>query len=392
MAISRFLDKNPGRKVLVIVPTDYLKTQWEEKLQEWELEVEVGIVNSVIKQPREIDFLILDEAHVFGADSFRRVFEIIKYKMILCLTGTIERLDGKQEVIKKYAPICDEVTMDEAIAKGWLAPYIEYMVLLDVDLTEYKAANKRFLENFAMFNYKFDLAMACFSGVKRANKIIKPAHEVRYEYAKSLCHLSPSHPQYYQTVKELNSQVTAAAFQWSKAMREKNAFIKNHPKKLEVTRKILEARKDKKAITFSATIKDAEAVGIGYTLHSGKTKKKRALTMEEFNKLDCGVLNTSKALDCGADLEGLSLAVILSGSSSEIQKKQRLGRTVRFKPGKTAEIFNLVLRGTTEEKWAAKASSGLNYNIIDEEQLERILNGEIIKTRKLDYEFSNIRE
>jgi superfamily II DNA or RNA helicase len=160
MAISRFLDKNPGRKVLVIVPTDYLKTQWEEKLQEWELEVEVGIVNSVIKQPREIDFLILDEAHVFGADSFRKVFEIIKYKMILCLTGTIERLDGKQEVIKKYAPICDEVTMDEAIAKGWLAPYVEYMVLLDVDLTEYKAANKRFLENFAMFNYKFDLAMA----------------------------------------------------------------------------------------------------------------------------------------------------------------------------------------------------------------------------------------
>jgi hypothetical protein len=65
---------------------------------------------------------------------------------------------------------------------------------------------------------------------------------------------------------------------------------------------------------------------------------------------------------------------------------------VRFKPGKTAEIFNLVLRGTTEEKWAAKASSGLSYNIIDEEQLERILNGEIIKTRKLDYEFSNIRE
>lgn len=35
--------------------------------------------------------------------------------MILCLTGTLERLDGKEELIKKYAPVCDSVSMKEAI-------------------------------------------------------------------------------------------------------------------------------------------------------------------------------------------------------------------------------------------------------------------------------------
>lgn len=32
----------------------------------------------------------------------------------------------------------------------------------------------------------------------------------------------------------------------------------SHPKKFEIADKILDARSDKKAITFSATIKDAE--------------------------------------------------------------------------------------------------------------------------------------
>ena len=33
----------------------------------------------------------------------------------MCLTGTMERLDGKEVIIKQYAPICDTITMDEAI-------------------------------------------------------------------------------------------------------------------------------------------------------------------------------------------------------------------------------------------------------------------------------------
>ena len=42
-------------------------------------------------------------------------------------------------------------------------------------------------------------------------------------------------------------------------MRKRKEFIYNHPKKMEVAKKILEARKDKKGITFSSTIKQAES-------------------------------------------------------------------------------------------------------------------------------------
>jgi superfamily II DNA or RNA helicase len=59
--------------------------------------------------------------------------------MILCLTATLQRLDGKEVLIKQYAPVCDSITLSEAQGEGWVSPIKEYVVLLDVDLTEYKA-------------------------------------------------------------------------------------------------------------------------------------------------------------------------------------------------------------------------------------------------------------
>ena len=61
----------------------------------------------------------------------------------------------------------------------------------------------------------------------------------------------------------------------------------NHPLKIEITKKILDARPKCKAITFSATIKQAEQIGRGYLVHSGKTKKKnRMVNKSKKDKLD----------------------------------------------------------------------------------------------------------
>lgn len=62
-AISRFLSKNPNRKVLVIVPTDYLKQQWLEEVGRWGFfdSVDVKVVNTVVKSTWDVDMLVLDE-------------------------------------------------------------------------------------------------------------------------------------------------------------------------------------------------------------------------------------------------------------------------------------------------------------------------------------------
>ena len=68
--------------------------------------------------------------------------------------------------------------------------------------------------------------------------------------------------------------VLAMAMDWNRCMRKRKEFIMSHPKKIEICKKILEARKDKKCITFSATIKDSEAIGVGEVIHSKKSKAK----------------------------------------------------------------------------------------------------------------------
>jgi hypothetical protein len=65
-AIKGFLTKNFDKKIVVIVPTEYLKIQWIQELSKYDLlqYVTVEIINSAIKIIAQIDFLILDKKFV----------------------------------------------------------------------------------------------------------------------------------------------------------------------------------------------------------------------------------------------------------------------------------------------------------------------------------------
>ena len=121
-------------------------------------------------------------------------------------------------------------------------------------------------------------------------------------------------------------ELDGIVFTWNRALKGRKSFVMNHPLKIEITKKILDARPKCKAITFSATIKQAEQIGRGYLVHSGKTKKKNRVTMDDFSNLQFGVINTAKSLDEGCDIPGLNLAIILCNTSSATQKTQRVNR------------------------------------------------------------------
>lgn len=152
----------------------------------------------------------------------------------------------------------------------------------------------------------------------------------------------------------------------------------NHPLKIELARKILDKRPDKKAITFSATIKQAEKLSKKgeFIIHSKKTKKTNRISLEGFSLLKKGVIHTAKSLDEGADIDGLDLAVILCNTSSQTQKTQRIGRVIRYSENKVSEIFTLVIHGTMEENWYNTSTVGKEYIEISVEELDDILNGE----------------
>lgn len=368
--VQSVLKKYSGFRVLVVVPTETLKDQWVKALAKAGLfmNAEVAIINTVVKHEWKCDILVLDEIHRMAADSFQQVFDKVKYRLILGLTATLERLDERHAIIEQYCPVCDRISIEEATQNGWLAPYKEYKVYIDVDLTEYNELNREFNDHFAFFNYDFNLCMKLVG---------KDGFRKRMAF-RDLLYTGDD-----QAVKsQLLKDITFHAMGFMRTMQKRKAFIHSHPKKVEIANLILDYRRDSKAITFSPTIEVAEKIKYGGVLHSKQTKKKNAMTLEDFIPMKVGVLNTSKALNEGADIQGLNLAIILSNTSSKTEKTQRIGRVIRFSPNKVAEIFTLVLRGTVEEEWFNKSNADKKYITIDEEQLMHVLKHEEFKECK----------
>lgn len=367
MTIKALLKKYPQFRVLVVVPTITLKNQWQEQIDEWgfSFNTEVQVINSVIKHTWVCDFLIIDEVHRVNSKDFSQIFTCVKYKLILGLTATFERLDGKHVIMQKYCPIVDQVTFLEALANGWVADYKEYIVLLDVDnISEYKALNKEWTEHFEFFQFDFNLAMSMVKpGIGWKNKLAYRDELYKGNDEKKK--------------KEILQSINYHSVRFMQTMQQRKSFINNHPKKIEIAKKIIEARSDKKIITFSNNVNMAEAIGIG-DVYTGKVSKKRSATMiEDFNAAETGVLNTCAKANEGLDIKGLSVAIILGTDSSETKARQRRGRTVRKEGDKIAEVFYLVIKDTIESKWVKNNhKTDSNYITIDEKGLEQVLRGE----------------
>ena len=195
----------------------------------------------------------------------------------------------------------------------FFSDYKEYIVLIDVDnIDEYKALNKEWVEHFEFFNYDFNLAMSMVKpGIGWKNKL-----RYRDELYKG---------DDEKKKKEILSSINYHSVRFMQTMQLRKSFINNHPKKIEIARKIIEARSDKKIITFSNNVKMAEAIGTG-EVYTGKLSKKRsANVIEEFNMANTGVLNTCAKANEGLDVQGLSVAIILGTDSSETKARQRRG-------------------------------------------------------------------
>lgn len=341
LAIESLLKKYPGLRVLVVVPTTTLKTQWEQHIYDWELtfNVDVEVINTIIKHKYICDFLILDETHRYSADTYSEVFKCVGYKLILGLTATFERLDGKEKITAQYCPVIDEITKLECLTNGWISDYKEYQVLLDVDnIEEYKQLNKEFIKYFEFFDFDFQKCMSCCgkNGWKYKLKLRDEMYKGNDDSKK----------------KQILQQITINSTGLMRVMQKRKTFINNHPKKIEIARKIMEARKGSKIITFSNNVKMAEAIQNGENVYTGKLSKKRSQTMiEDFLSGKITQLNSCAKLDAGFDDPNVSVAIILGTDSSEIKAIQRRGRAIRTSENKNAEIFYLVINDTVETSW-----------------------------------------
>lgn len=364
-AIEKVMTKYPSLSVIVVVPTDVLKSQWSRLLDEkgLSLNCRVMIINTASKTLEKCDLLILDEIHKFAADQFSQVFKTIKYKLILGLTATIERLDGKHELLKQYCPVVDTVTIEVAKASGWVSDFTEYQVIITAnDIDNYRQYNKDFIKHFEYFDFDFGLAMSMIGPRGLQNRLA---------YRDKLC---PNGSK--EEKSNILKEIMYHSMGFMHALQDRKKFIHNHPQKIEVAREIIKHRADKKIITFAANTKMAEAIGVGYVYTGKEGKTKNRITIDEFIKLDKGVINSCKLAIEGFDCPGLSVGIVLGVDSSATKAIQSTGRVVRKEGTKYSEMFTLVIENTVEEEWFRKSHPKGDYVTIDVENLIRMLKGE----------------
>lgn len=377
-AIQRMRKRYPELSVLVLVPTSALYTQWIEKLTENDVlkNTIVQVMMGASQRKYECDLLIIDECHRINSEVLSNVFNVVKYKAILGLTATFERLDGRDRILAKYAPVCDEIPIEVAMANGWVSPYKDYVVILDVpDISIYKEYNREFNEHFGFFDYKWDVV----------NSLVgKDGFEKRKAYTSKIC----KDPEEWKNVFKM---VTYHAMGFWRTLKARKAFIANHPEKIRVAQKIIKARNNKKIITFCSSVKVAESFKNGYIFTGKDGKRKNKMTLEEFSKETAGILHTCKLAEEGISIGDLSVGIMLGVNSSKTKQVQTLGRILRLAEGKQAEFFTLVIRDTVETEWMRKSRSSDYYEIIDEEALDHILNNEPYDTYKRKLQKLNFR-
>lgn len=362
--IQRVRQKYPLLSVLVLVPTELLKNQWLEELDRWGVGIntEVKVMMGASKKEYNCDLLIIDEAHRINSEIIANVFEVVHYKLILGLTATFERLDGRHEILAKYAPVCDTITIEEALLNNWVSKYKDYVVLIDVDdIDVYKNYNKEFTEHFEFFQFDFNKALSMIGPQGLRNRLA---------YRDEICKGDES------MKKEVLKSITYHATGFIRAIQNRKKFVQNHPEKLRLAEEIIKHRPNTKIITFSANTKMAESFSTGFVYTGKEGKKKNRMTLEEFANLPEGCLHSVKLAEEGMNLPDLSVGIMLGVNSSKTKAIQTLGRVIRLSKDKTAEFFTLVINNTVETEWMRKSRIDNNFTIINSENLMKVLKGE----------------
>jgi len=137
-------------------------------------------------------------------------------------------------------------------------------------------------------------------------------------------------------------------------------------KKYYVLRKLLEKLKNKKILIFTQYVDQAERANkiareiVKSALLTGNTKNREKI-FERFKNGRLKCLVSTTVLDEGIDVPDADVAIILSGSGSERQLMQRIGRVLRYGDGKIATVIEIVTKNTIEEKISEKRCRALSF-------------------------------
>ncbi len=331
-----------GTATLVVVPTIDLLEQWRREL-ETELDVPVGQLgggeqrvealtvatyDSAYLRAEDIGdrfgLVVFDEVHHLGGEGYRDIARLLAAPARLGLTATFERPDGAHEVIEELCgPLVHHITPEE-LAGEHLAAYD--IKRLDVSLTD--AERDEYDRHRQVFtDYLAQSTLDMRSGSDYRKLVMR----------------SGSDPK------------ARAALLANQRARE---VMLNADAKVKTLADILERHREDRLIVFTAhndlVYRLAERFLVPAITHQTGANERRAI-LEKFRTGEYSRVVTANVLDEGVDVPDANVAVVLSGSGSEREFTQRLGRILRpTEGGGRALLYEVVTEGTAEERVAER--------------------------------------
>jgi superfamily II DNA or RNA helicase len=334
-----------GTSTLVVAPTVDLVTQWRRELTA-EFDVAVGQLgggeqtvapvtvatyDSAYLRAAELGdrfgFVVFDEVHHLGGEGYRDAARLSAAPARLGLTATFERPDGAHEAVAEL--VGDRVYhLDpDDLAGEFLASYDLRRVA--VELTD--AERERYDERQATF----------------------------VDYLRTSGISMESGSDWQELVKRSGSDPRAREAMLAK--QEAREIMMNAERKVERLAEILERHRDDRVIVFTAhtdlVYRLSERFLIpAVTAETGAAERRRVL--ERFRDGRYSRVVAANVLDEGVDVPDANVGVVLSGSGSEREFTQRLGRILRPKADAEgagrATLYEVVTAGTAEERVAAR--------------------------------------
>jgi superfamily II DNA or RNA helicase len=323
---------------LVVVPTVDLLTQWRRELEtefgvpvgqlgggEQRLErLTVATYDSAYLRAGEVGdrfgLVVFDEVHHLGGEGYRDVARLLAAPARLGLTATFERPDGAHAVVADLVgPVVYDLAVDD-LAGDHLADYDLRRVEVELGPEERAA---------------YDEAQGTF-----------------VDYLRSSGLSLQSGSDYQELVKRSGTDPRAREALLAK--QEAREIMMNADAKVDALERVLARHPDDRLIVFTAhtdlVYRLSERFLIpAITGETGAAERRR--TLDRFREGTYSRVVTANVLDEGVDVPDATVAVILSGSGSEREFTQRLGRVLRPKAdGRSAVCYEVVSAETAEER------------------------------------------
>jgi superfamily II DNA or RNA helicase len=326
---------------LVVVPTIDLLEQWHKELsREFDTpvgrlgggeqrieEITVSTYDSAYLRAEELGdrfgLVVFDEVHHLGGEGYRDIARLLAAPARLGLTATFERPDGAHEVIAELlGELVYRITADE-LAGEYLAPYDIKRIKISLTPEERKTYDRH--------------------------------QEVFTDYLASSNITLRSGSDYQELVKRSGTDPRAREALLAK--QRAREVMMNAQRKVDRLESILDRHRagaGDRIIIFTAhtdlVYRLSERFLIPAITHETTTPERREI-LDRFRTGEYSCLVTANVLDEGVDVPDANVAVVLSGSGSEREFTQRLGRILRpNEDGGSALLYELVTEETAEQR------------------------------------------